>query len=70
MHVQRMLEMDRFLYTGGNFNQNVWKKSKGNGDFIYDHDLTILRFGANLFLLKYIMRSLIARRDSFTSGKC
>ena len=31
------------------------------GDLIWDHDLTNLRFGANLFLLKYIMGPLLAR---------
>ena len=29
-HVQRMLKMSRGLYTGGNFKQNTWKKSKEN----------------------------------------
>ena len=31
MHVQRMLEMDRCLDTGGNFKQNNAKKSLENG---------------------------------------
>ena len=30
VHVQRMLKMRRGLYTGGNFKQNTWKKSKEN----------------------------------------
>ena len=30
MHMQRMLEMGRFLYTGGSLKQNVWKKLKQN----------------------------------------
>ena len=30
VHVQRMLKMSRVLYTGGNFNQNTWKKDKEN----------------------------------------
>ena len=39
--MQRMLEMRRFLYTGGNFKQNIGKKSVENWDLIYDHDLPI-----------------------------
>ena len=35
MHVHRMLEMSRPLYSRGKFQQNVWKKSKGNcGPFL------------------------------------
>ena len=30
VHVQRMLEMSRGLYTGGNFKQTTWKKAKEN----------------------------------------
>ena len=30
VHVQRLLQMNRGLYTGGNFKLNIWKKSKGN----------------------------------------
>ena len=30
VHVQRMLKMSRGLYTGGNFEQNTWKKAKEN----------------------------------------
>ena len=30
VHVQRMFKMSRGLYTGGNFKQNTWKKSKEN----------------------------------------
>ena len=30
VHVQRMLKMSRGLYTGGNFEQNTWKKTKEN----------------------------------------
>ena len=30
VHVQRMLKMNRNLYTGGNFKQNTWKKEKEN----------------------------------------
>ena len=42
--VQRMLKTSRCLYTAGNFKQNI-----GNlDDLIYDHDLPIKRFDANL----------------------
>ena len=39
VHVQRMLEMRRCLYTGGNFLKNVWKNRSEIGDLyiIYDH---------------------------------
>ena len=30
VHVQPMLKMSRGLYTGGNFNQNSWKKAMEN----------------------------------------
>ena len=30
VHVQRMLEVRRYLYTGENDKVNVWKKLKGN----------------------------------------
>ena len=30
LHVQRMLKMSRSLYTGRNFKQNTWKKTKEN----------------------------------------
>ena len=39
MHVQRILENSRGLYTGGNFKQTVWKNRRDIGDLIYDHDL-------------------------------
>ena len=39
VHVQRMLEMSRCLYTGGNFKQIGWKNRSEIGDLyiIYDH---------------------------------
>ena len=40
VHVQHMLKVSRGLYTGGNFKQNTWKKTKEIGGFISDHDLT------------------------------
>ena len=30
VHVLHMLKMRRGLYTGGNFKQNTWKKTKEN----------------------------------------
>ena len=30
VHVQRMLEISRGLYTGGNFKQKTWKKAEEN----------------------------------------
>ena len=53
-----MLKMSRGLYTGGNFKQTTWKKSKGKLGTLF---ATYYRFGANLFVLEYIMRSLLAR---------
>ena len=71
-HVQHMLNMSMGLYTctGGNFKQIIWKKRWKIWDLIFDNDLTNKRFGANLFLLEYIMRSLLARLTPFTLGKC
>ena len=40
MHVQRMLEMSRVLYTGVNIKQNVRKNHREIWDLIYDHDFT------------------------------
>ena len=40
VHVQRMLEMSRGLYTGGNFKENTCKKRRKIGELICDHDLT------------------------------
>ena len=41
VHVQRVLKMDRGLYTGGNFKQNkLGKKQRKIWDLICDHDLT------------------------------
>ena len=40
MHVQHMLKMSKGLYTGGNFKQNTWGKTRKIGDLISDHDLT------------------------------
>ena len=30
VHVQHMLKMSRGLYTGGNFKQKTWKKTREN----------------------------------------
>ena len=41
MHVQRISEMIRCLYTGGNFQQFFfWKNPREMEDLIYEHDLT------------------------------
>ena len=40
--------MSRCLYTGENFKQNVGKNQWKIGDLIYDHELPIKRFDANL----------------------
>ena len=65
MHMQRMLEMSRVLYTGGNFKQNVWKKSNGNRE----HYLR-LGFGANLFFIKIYYAITACMTNAFTFRKC
>ena len=59
MHVQHMLKMSRGLYTGGNFEQNTYEGKLGTLLAIMIWQIN--DFGANYFLLKYIMRSLLAR---------
>ena len=55
VHVQRMLEISRCLYSGGYFKQIIWGKTRRKR---WDHDLTHYRIVANLFLLKNILQSL------------
>ena len=51
-----------FMYTGGNFKLHTWKKRRKNMlDLICNHDLTKKLFGATLFFIKYIIRSLLVR---------
>ena len=76
VHVQRMLKLRRCIYTGGNFKQNVWKKSKENWEYVrvQRSGIDTIKYHTTLFtimilqnndlvpfLLKYIMRSLLAR---------
>ena len=62
MHVQRMFEMSRGLYTGGNFKQNTWKKAKENwGPYLRSLFDKLTIWCQLIFLLNYIMRSLLAR---------
>ena len=68
VHVQRMLKMSRGLYTGGNFQQNTWKKRRKIGDLICDLDLTINDLVPTYFLLNYTMLSLLARLLPLHSG--
>ena len=61
MHVQRMLKMRR-VYTLAKFLSKIFvKKRRKIGDLIYDHSLTINDLVPTYYLLKYIMRSLLAR---------
>ena len=62
VHVQRMLKMSRGLYTGGNFKQNTWKKAQENwGPYLRSSFDILTSWCQLIFLLKYIMRSLLAR---------
>ena len=57
-----MLKMSRGLYTGRNFKQNTWKKAKENWRPFLRSLLDKLTIWCQLiFLLNYIMRSLLAR---------
>ena len=61
VHVQRMLKMSR-VYTMAEILSKIFVKQRRKiGDLIYDHSLTNKRFGTNVFLLIYSMRSLLAR---------
>ena len=61
MHVQCMLKICR-IYTLAEILSKIFVKNDGKlGTLVYDHGLTNLRIGANLILLKYIKRSLLAR---------
>ena len=70
VHVQHMLKMSRDLYTGGNFKQNTWKKTKENwGPYLLSlFDILTSRCQL-IFLLEYIMRSLLARLPPLHSEK-
>ena len=70
VHVQRMLKMNRGLYTGGNFKQNIGKKRRKIGDLICDHDLIYKRFGANLFFIRIYYAITACTTTTFTLGKC
>ena len=62
VHVQRMLKMSRGIYTGRNFKQNTWKKAKENlGPYLRSLFDKIYDLVSIYFLLKYIMRSMLAR---------
>ena len=61
VHVQRMLKICRIYTLAGILSKIFVKQRRKIGDLIYDHGLKNKRFGANLFLLKYIMLSLLAR---------
>ena len=78
MHVQRMFEMSRALYTGRNFKRNSWK-IKGNFGTLY----TFLTISANLFYFIKMYNSntasmayaftlreywLIEKRETFQNG--
>ena len=61
VHAQNEYNNNR-VYTLAEILSNIYRnKRRKNGDLSYDHDLTNKRFGANLFLLKYIRRLLLAR---------
>ena len=70
VHVQRMLKMSRGLYTGGNFKQNTWKKSKKNWGPYLRSRFDKLRFGANLFIIKMHYAITACTTTTFTFGKC
>ena len=53
----------RFIYWR-NFKQIIGEKRRKIGELFHDNDLTIW---CPLFLLKYIMRPLVARRTSLHS---
>ena len=62
VHLQRMLKMSRGLYTGGNFKQNTWKKAKENwGPYLRSGFDILTSRCQRIFLLEYIMRSMLAR---------
>ena len=57
VHVQRMLKLSRSLYTGGNFKQYIWGKTKENwGAYLRFNDLVL-----TYCLFNYITRSMLAQ---------
>ena len=46
------------------------KKQRKIGNLICNHDLTNLRFGANLFFIKIYYAITACRTTTFTFGKC
>ena len=70
VHVQCMLKMSRYYTLTEIFQQNICKIRRKIWDLIYYHGLTNYRFGAYLiFLLKYIMRLLLAQLTPLRSEK-
>ena len=62
VHVQSMLKMSKGLYTGKNFKQNTLKKAKENlGPYLRSLFDKLTIWCQLIFLLKYSMRSLLAR---------
>ena len=52
------------------FSKTFEKKRERNGNLIYDHDLTNLRFDANLFSIKIYFAITACMTYAFTFRKC
>ena len=61
VHVQRMHKMSRGIILAEIFSKILGKKRRKIEDLICNHDLTINDLVPTYFLLKYIMRSLLAQ---------
>ena len=66
VHVQRMLETSRGLYTGGNFKQNTWKKAKEN----WGPYLRSLFDKLTICFIKIYYAIAACTTTTFTFGKC
>ena len=69
MHVQRVLKMSR-VFTLAEILSKIFviKKRMKSGDLIYDHGFCRINdLVPTYFLLKHIMRSLLARRTYYHS---
>ena len=69
MHVQRMLKSVGVYKVVGILRKMYGKNRRENGDFIYDHNLTMKRFGSNLFFIKIYYVITACTTYVFTSEK-
>ena len=69
VHVQRMLKMSRVYTMAGILSKIFVKKRRKIGDFIYNHGLTNLGFGASSIFIRIYYTITACTIYTFTIGK-